>query len=99
MFENKILHPESGNGFYRSFNSIHYFKGFGEDVMTTECFLSSEQVEQRFEELKKMLVTEPQQAEESKFWEIRSKKKIYHLLDNVDEYLLKELQTKLNEDK
>lgn len=59
MFDNKILHPESGNGFYRSFNSIHYFQGSGVDVMTTECFLSSEQVEARFEELKQTLIRKP----------------------------------------
>lgn len=98
MFDNIILNPENGSHFCRLYADVRYYNPIGNEKLL-ESFRSEELALQRFEELKKMLVTEPQQAEESKFWEIRSKKKIYHLLDNVDEYLLKELQTKLNEDK
>lgn len=63
MFDNKLMHAESGIGFYKSFNSIHYFKGFGEDVMTTECFFNSEQVEARFLELQKMLIQQPERPQ------------------------------------
>lgn len=98
MFGEKILHPESG-AYFRVDDwemGIQYFPSTSQQM--SERFRSEKETEQRFEELTKMLVTDPQHAAESRHWETRIKRKLHLLLDNVDEYLLKELQTKLNED-